>query len=49
MKLKPLFLVAELMLVATLVNIEVYNQDIFGQQIPDGTAQASNNATIVSE
>ncbi len=46
MKLKPLFLVAELILVAILVNSEVYNQDIFGQQLPDGTAQASNNATI---
>jgi plastocyanin len=46
MKLKPLFLVAELMLVATLVNSEVYNQDIFAQQLPDGTAQASHNATI---
>ena len=46
MKLKPLFLVAELMLVATLGNIEMYNQDIFSQQIPDGTTQASNNVTI---
>jgi plastocyanin len=46
MKLKPLFLVSELMLVAILVNSEVYNQDIFGQQLSDGTAQASNNATI---
>lgn len=47
MKLKPLFLVAELMLVATLVNIEVYNQDLFGQQILDGTAPTPNNVTIV--
>lgn len=46
MKLKPLFLVAELMLVATLVNMEVYNQNVFGQQILDGTAPTSNNVTI---
>ena len=46
MKLKPLFLVAELMLVATLVNMEVYNENIFGQQILDGTAPTSNNVTI---
>ena len=49
MKLKPLFLVAELILVAILVNSEVYKQDIFGQQLPDGTAQASNNATIAPD
>ncbi|WP_458743051.1 cupredoxin domain-containing protein [Candidatus Nitrosocosmicus sp. T] len=46
MKLKPLFLVAEMMLVATLVNIEVYNQNIIGQQVPDDTAPMSNNVTI---
>jgi plastocyanin len=46
MKLKPLFLVAELMLVAILVNIEMYNQNIIGQQVPNGTAPTSNNVTI---
>jgi plastocyanin len=46
MKLKPLFLVAVLMLVATLVNIEVYNQNIIGQQVPDDIAPTSNNVTI---
>ena len=46
MKLKPLFVVAELMLVATLVNIEVHNQNIIGQQVPDDTAPPSNNVTI---
>jgi plastocyanin len=46
MNLKPLFVVAELMLVATLVNIEVYNQNIIGQQVPDDTAPTSNNVTI---
>ena len=46
MKLKPLFIVAELILVAILVNNEVYNQNIFGQSIPDGIAPMSNNVTI---
>jgi plastocyanin len=46
MKLKPLLVVAELMLVATLVNIEVYNQNIIGQQVPDDIAPTSNNITI---
>lgn len=48
MKLYPLFLVAELILVATLVNIEVYNQNIIAQQIADGIAPMSNNIKITS-
>jgi plastocyanin len=48
MNLKPLFVVAELMLVATLVNIEVYNQNIIAQQIADGIAPISNNIEITS-
>lgn len=46
MKLKPIFFVTGLMLVAILVNIEVYNQYVIGQQIADGIAPTSNNIKL---
>ena len=48
MKLYPLFLAVELILVATLVNIDVYNQNIIAQQIADGITPMSNNVKITS-